>query len=78
MSTPLNCQIVDFAVVSGHRIPGLDADIGCLGLRRVPNAEILHVGVGNGDRAVALGRAEGDGLADILEEEGIVVEEVIP
>ena len=73
----LGFKVVNHVIVGGKRTPGLNANEGSLALGGVPDAQIVHIGVLNTDRAVVLAVAKGDRLTHIGKNYSIVVKQMM-
>ena len=61
-----------------QRTPRLDAQIRRVGLWHMPQAEIVHLRIGHGDRQRRLVRAERDAPRHIFQDDGVVVKKLMP
>ena len=73
----LGLEIVNDIVDGGNGGPGLDADVGSLGLGRMPQTDKLHIGEAEVNELAGLVRFEGNALCGIDKEDRIVIKQVV-
>ena len=73
----LSGEIVDLSIEAGESVPGLDAKEGRVGVVILPEADIVEVGVLDGNALFACAGLDGNRLCGVLEEDGVIVEKLM-